>query len=57
MYLLSVIFGMLLGVGCAVFIQRKKKSKRYGFPVIPERKNYADSQYLNGKKDHSAEEF
>jgi len=27
MYLLSVIFGMLLGVGCAVFIQRKKKSK------------------------------
>lgn len=57
MYLLSVIFGMLLGVGCAVFIKRKKKSKRYGFPAIPERKNYADSQYLNGKKDHSAEEF
>lgn len=57
MYLLSVIFGMLLGVGCAVFIQRKKKSKRYGFPAISERKNYADSQYLNGKKDHSAEEF
>ena len=55
MYLLSGIFGMLLGVGCAVFIQRK--SKRYGFPAIPERKNYADSQYLNGKKDHSAEEF
>lgn len=57
MYLLSVIFGILFGIGCAMIIQRKKKPKRYGFPAIPERKNYADSQYLNGKKDYSAEEF
>ena len=27
MYLLSVILGMLLGVGCAVLIQKKEKVK------------------------------
>lgn len=57
MYVLIMLAGILLGYGTAFLVQYQKKPRRYGFPSIPTRKNYADTQYLNGKKDRSAEDF
>lgn len=59
MYLLIFLGGMLTGLGLACFeFHRNTKSKKtYGFQKIPDRKNYADTKYLNSRKEHAADEF